>query len=115
MSEDLLQRILISAYLLLHVCVLLGFLAGYFIVEEVRQFERHIQDWSAPLSETGWSIRAFIMEASDWCEWPRTRFAHQIVSTVHFFACDSCKGFWFWSRYCLEKVSLNLWRHGLIR
>ncbi len=42
-------------------------------MEEVLGFQAYIEEWSAPLTSAGYSIRAFRMEASDWVEWPRTR------------------------------------------
>ncbi len=48
---------------------------GAFIVEEVPGFSKFLEEWAVPICALGFSVRAIMMDGSEWIEWPRPRFS----------------------------------------
>ena len=51
--------------------------SGYFIVEEVVQFLKHLEEWAQPLADVGFSIRALKLDGAHWVKWPRPRLTRK--------------------------------------
>ncbi len=57
-------------------------IAGSFLVEEVPNFMKFIEEFAAPLSAMGYCIRTVILKADVWVKWPRERPA-LLASPIH--------------------------------